>query len=102
MSRSISSIRQQAWVQGKNSVHAFCTNRLFNNEFDKNQPVLGLAAFNIDGSTTHQLFKLPIDTSNGEGSYESLKQDACKALRSELKHALLIIVDEISMVSVHN
>ena len=63
---------------------------------------VGLAAYNINGKTTHKTFLLPIDTSQGAGGYAPLKRDELMHLRESLKHTLLFIVDEVSMVCFHS
>jgi len=54
----------------------------------------------VEGRTTHQLLKLPIDSSDSRGEYNALNPDDCRNLRSELRDGLLYILDEVSMVGV--
>ncbi|KAG8173513.1 hypothetical protein JTE90_022463, partial [Oedothorax gibbosus] len=58
----------------------------------------GIAAFNINGLTLHRLLQLPIEH-GGVQEYKSLNDDVLQILRSDLKDMVLLIIDEISMVS---
>lgn len=58
----------------------------------------GIAAFNVQGLTIHRLLKLPVEHGSTP-SYKPLSDTNLKQLRSLLKNVLLIIIDEVSMVS---
>lgn len=58
----------------------------------------GIAAFNINGLTLHRLLQLPIEHGSVQG-YKSLNDDVLQILRTDLKDVVLLIIDEVSMVS---
>ncbi|XP_026827688.1 ATP-dependent DNA helicase PIF1-like [Ooceraea biroi] len=58
----------------------------------------GIAAFNIDGLTIHRLFQLPVEHGR-TAKYKQLSDIALKVIRDELKNVVLIIIDEVSMIS---
>ena len=59
----------------------------------------GLAACNVNGVTTYQLFQLPIEHDSRTASYWQLPKETLKFLREQLKNVKLFIIDEVSMVS---
>ena len=59
----------------------------------------GLAACNVGGVTTYQLFQLPIEHDGKTTQYWSLPKDSLKLLRMQLSNVKVFIIDEISMVS---
>ena len=56
-----------------------------------------MAAFNISGCTLHQAFSLPFNQFNG--SMPRLKDGKSNTLSSDYKDIKLIIIDEVSMMS---
>ncbi|XP_008554360.1 uncharacterized protein LOC103576096 [Microplitis demolitor] len=58
----------------------------------------GIAAFNINGLTVHRVFQLPVEH-GFTLRYTQLSDGALKMLRDQLKDVVLIIIDEISMIS---
>lgn len=56
----------------------------------------GIAAFNIDG--LHRLFQLPVEHGH-TAKYKQLSDIVLKIIRDELKNVVLIIIDEVSMIS---
>jgi len=58
----------------------------------------GIAAFNIDGLTIHRLFQLPVEHGH-TAKYKQLSDIVLKIIRDELKNVVLIIIDEVSMIS---
>lgn len=58
----------------------------------------GIAAFNVNGLTLHRLLQLPIEH-EGDVKYTHLSNDKLQSLRNDLKDCVLLIIDEISMVS---
>lgn len=54
----------------------------------------GMAAVNVKGKTLHSLLKLP----NTRNSFEPLKPDQAKHLRTELKNLKFLIIDEMSLI----
>ena len=58
----------------------------------------GLSAYNISGITIYRQFQLPVEHGNTP-KYRPLSNDVLKLMRDELKHVILFIIDEISMVS---
>ena len=59
----------------------------------------GLSAFNVGGLTIHRLFQLPIEHEGKTAGYWSLSKASQKVMKTKLRSVILIIVDEISMVS---
>ena len=58
----------------------------------------GIAAFNVNGLTIHCLLKLPVEHGKTP-KYRSLSDEAIKIVREKLQQLVLLIVDEVSMVS---
>lgn len=58
----------------------------------------GIAAFNVNGITIHRLFKLPVEIDDIP-TYKPLSDLELHTIRQELKDTVLLIIDEISMVS---
>ncbi|XP_029661949.1 uncharacterized protein LOC115234770 [Formica exsecta] len=58
----------------------------------------GIAAFNIDGLTIHRLFQLPVEHGR-TAKYTQLSDGVLKIIREKLKNVVLIIIDEVSMIS---
>lgn len=58
----------------------------------------GIAAYNINGLTLHRLLRLPIEQ-DGVFKYKPLTDKQLKSLREIFKDVVLLIIDEISMVS---
>lgn len=58
----------------------------------------GIAARNVNGLTIHRLLHLPVEH-GGIPKYKQLTDAKLKSLRQDLKNGLLLIIDEISMVS---
>ena len=58
----------------------------------------GIAAFNVNGSTVHRLFQLPVEHGGTTKKYKQLSNAVLKILRDELKNISLIIIDEVSMI----
>ena len=59
----------------------------------------GLAACNVSGMTTYQLFQLPVEHEGKTAQYWPLPKDSLKFLRLQLKNVKVFIIDEILMVS---
>ena len=59
----------------------------------------GLAACNVSGVTTYQLFHLPVEHEGKTTQYWSLPKDSLKFLRMQLNNVKAFIIDEVSMVS---
>ncbi len=59
----------------------------------------GLAACNVNGVTTYQLFQLPIEHDSKTASYWELPKQTLKYLRQQLMNVKVFIIDEVSMVS---
>lgn len=62
----------------------------------------GIAAFNVNGVTLHRLLQLPIERNEYENQpikYTPLSNDKLENLRKDLKDCVLLIIDEVSMVS---
>jgi len=57
----------------------------------------GKAAYNIRGSTLHQIFMLPLN--QFPGPIPKLSDDTCNTLACKLRDLKILIIDEISMVS---
>jgi len=55
-----------------------------------------MAAFNIDGLTVHRLLQLPVEHIP---KYKQLSDHILKILRADLKNVILIIIDEVLMIS---
>jgi len=82
------------------------TNRAFNDA--KSSPTLlaaptGVAAFNINGLTLHSLFALPVNRNkrgqDEAGGFAGLSPQKLHVLKAVFMSCVLLIVDEISMVS---
>ncbi|EZA54483.1 ATP-dependent DNA helicase pfh1-like [Ooceraea biroi] len=58
----------------------------------------GIAAFNIDRLTIHRLFQLPVEHGR-TAKYKQLSDIVLKIVREELKNVVLVIIDEVSMIS---
>ena len=58
----------------------------------------GIAAFYINGLTVHRLFQLPVEQ-GGTAKYKPLSDTVLEILHEELKNVILIIIDEVSMIS---
>lgn len=58
----------------------------------------GIAAFNIDGLTIHRLLQLPVEHGSTP-KYKQLSDHVLKVLRADLKDVVLLIIDEVSMIS---
>jgi len=58
----------------------------------------GIAAFNVNGLTIHGLLQLPVEHGNCP-KYNSLSDQVLKVLRCDLKDVVLLIIDEVSMIS---
>ena len=59
----------------------------------------GLAAFNLLGITIYRLLQLPVEHEGKTAGYWSLPKSSQKAMRTNLRHLKLLIIDEVSMVS---
>ena len=59
----------------------------------------GLAACNVNGVTTYQLFQLPVEHDSRTAQYWALPKDSLKFLRMQLSNVKVFIIDEVSMVS---
>ena len=59
----------------------------------------GLAACNVSGVTTYQLFQLPVEHNSKTVQYWALPKDSLKFLRMQLNNVKVFIIDEVSMVS---
>ena len=59
----------------------------------------GLAACNVSGVTTYQLFQLPVEHDSKTAQYWALPKDSLKFLRMQLNNVKVFIIDEVSMVS---
>lgn len=58
----------------------------------------GIAAFNINGLTIHRLLQLPVEHGKTP-QYRPLSDESLKVVRQRLHNLILLIIDEISMVS---
>lgn len=58
----------------------------------------GISAFNIEGMTIHRLLQLPVEHGHTP-SYRPLSNNVLQTIRHHMKDVLLLIIDEISMVS---
>jgi hypothetical protein len=58
----------------------------------------GIAAFNVNGLTVHRLLQLPVEHGSTP-KYIQLADHVLKILRTDLKNVILIIIDEVSMIS---
>ena len=58
----------------------------------------GIAAFNINGLTIHRLLQLPVEHGKTP-QYRPLSDDSLKIIRQRFHNLILLIIDEISMVS---
>lgn len=61
----------------------------------------GMSALNINATTIHRAFKLPVQR-GFIPAYTPLKSQQVEELRAALKHVKWVIIDEISMVSYQN
>ena len=59
----------------------------------------GLAAFNVLGITIYRLLQLPVEHEGKTAGYWSLPKSSQKAMRTNLRHLKLLIIDEVYMVS---
>ena len=59
----------------------------------------GLAACNVSGVTTYQLFQLPVEHDSRTAQYWALPKDSLKFLEMQLNNVKVFIIDEVSMVS---
>ena len=55
----------------------------------------GIAALNVEGSTIHSTFSIPI-SNYSRSTYETMSHDKKASLRNSLKNLKIIINDEIS------
>ncbi|XP_065891642.1 ATP-dependent DNA helicase PIF5-like [Dysidea avara] len=76
----------KAWIHSSLEKHAAIT------------APTGISAFNVNGLTIHRLLQLPVEHGKTP-KYRSLSDEAIKIVREKLQHLVLLIVDEISMVS---
>ncbi|KAI5699214.1 hypothetical protein M8J76_012092 [Diaphorina citri] len=58
----------------------------------------GVAAYNIEGITIHRLLQLPVEHGSTP-EYKPLSDAVLKIIRDNMKDVVLLIIDEISMVS---
>lgn len=58
----------------------------------------GISTFNIQGMTVHRLFQLPVEHGNTL-PYRPLSNNVLKIIRQAMENVILIIIDEISMIS---
>ena len=58
----------------------------------------GIAAFNINGLTIHRLLQLPVEHGKTP-QYRPLSDESLKVVRQRLQNLILLIIDEVSMVS---
>ena len=58
----------------------------------------GIAAFNINGLTIHRLLQLPVEHGKTP-QYRPLSDESLKVVRQWLQNLILLIIDEVSMVS---
>ena len=58
----------------------------------------GIAAFNINGLTIHRLLQLPVEHGKTP-QHRPLSDDSFKIIRQRLHNWILLLTDEISMVS---
>ena len=58
----------------------------------------GIAAFNINGLTIHRLLQLPVEHSKTL-QYCPLSDDNLKIVRERLHNLVLLVINEISLVS---
>jgi len=58
----------------------------------------GIAAFNINGLTIHRLLMLPVEHGRTP-QYRPMSDDALKIVHHKLRNVVLIILDEVSMIS---
>lgn len=58
----------------------------------------GISAYNIKGMTIHRLLQLPVEHGNTP-SYRPLSNNVLKIIRHTMENVVLLIIDEISMVS---
>ena len=55
----------------------------------------GIAALNVEGSTIHSTFSIPI-SNYSRSTYETMSHDKKASLHNSLKNLKIIIIDEIS------
>lgn len=58
----------------------------------------GIAAFNVNGLTVHRLLQLPVEHGKCP-NYTYLSDEVLQVLRSDFKNIILLIIDEVSMIS---
>ncbi|KAI5722606.1 hypothetical protein M8J76_010895 [Diaphorina citri] len=58
----------------------------------------GIAAFNVNGLTIHRLLQLPVEHGNTL-TYKPLSDQVIQVLRADLADVILLIIDEVSMIS---
>lgn len=58
----------------------------------------GISAFNIQGMTVHRLLQLPVEHGNTP-PYRPLSNNVLKIIRQAMENVILIIIDEITMIS---
>ena len=58
----------------------------------------GIAAFSINGLTIHRLLQLPVEHGKTP-QYRPLTDESLKVVRQRLENLILLVIDEISMVS---
>ena len=58
----------------------------------------GIAAFSINGLTIHRLLQLPVEHGKTP-QYRPLSDESLKVVRQRLENLILLVIDEISMVS---
>ena len=58
----------------------------------------GIAAFSINGLTIHRLLQLPVEHGKTP-QYRPLSDESLKVVRQHLENLILLVIDEISMVS---
>lgn len=78
------------------TIKAYVTNQL-NRNVAITAPT-GIAAYNIQGMTIHRLLQLPVEHGHTP-PYRPLSNDSLKLIREKMKNVILVIIDEISMVS---
>lgn len=78
------------------TIKAYVTNQL-NRNIAITAPT-GIAAYNIQGMTIHRLLQLPVEHGHTP-PYRPLSNYSLKLIREKMKNVILVIIDEISMVS---
>ena len=59
-------------------------------------PPTGLAAFNVLGITIYRLLQLPVEHKGKTAGYWSMPKSSQKAMRTNLRHLILLITNEVS------